>query len=101
MRTKRTTRKKKPAVKQILWDRDIKSYIAARAVMLVIRCDAVKSAYRNSLVKAHFAMVYHYAHHENEQIDLSIKISQLVKPSGIAARIVERSAGSAIPVVLP
>jgi hypothetical protein len=58
---------------QILFERDIEMWFAAADVMSVIRSARISDVWQESLMSAHFQMVYHYAHLENERIDDAIK----------------------------
>jgi hypothetical protein len=72
-----------------LFDRDIDAFLAADRVMSVIRHGDLGDVWRDDLMVAHFDMIYHYAHYENGRIDHAVKNASRVKPSGVAARIVE------------
>lgn len=64
---------RRKTTREILFERDIEMWFAAADVMSVIRRAGLHSTWQESLMQAHFQMVYHYAHLENERIDNAIK----------------------------
>lgn len=92
MSTQRKSQKEQHA--HDLWERDIEAKFVADEIMSVIRCSAVKSAWRDGLLEAHFHAAYHYAHHENERIDYAVTNASWLKskPDSIAGRILARRA---------
>jgi hypothetical protein len=74
------------------FERDYNLAWAGDDVMQVIQLmtDADASWKRRNLMRAHFELVFAYAHRENEKIDFYVKHASWSKPCGIAARIIER-----------
>ena len=78
---------RRKTTREILFDRDIEMWFAASEVMGVIRNARIHDVWQESLMSAHFQMVYHYAHLENERIDFAIKNGSWWNGAGVVASI--------------
>ena len=83
------TKRTKKEIEEALRSRNFWDSCSADDVMSVIKHGLTSDVWRSALMRAHFQLVYYFAHDENDRIDFNVKNASWTKltPDSVEDRI--------------